>query len=156
MPQVYTSNETYHAILVAGLPLFYEFEADGTIWPGYVVMMNAPTEGHVVACTHGSNPVGVADIAMASQTGRGSVKFGTCTTHSTNTTDYYATGDQVKVISGPVVVTLVLDASENVVVGEKVQCAATAGMVEEYACLTTSDPCALVAEALETATTGLG
>jgi hypothetical protein len=156
MPQVYTSTETYHAILVAGLPLFYEFEAGANIWPGMVVELDAPTEGQVIACTQGDNPVGVADLAMAYQDGRGSVRFGTCDSHSTDTTHYYQAGDQVKVISGPIVVMLILDAGENLIVGEKVQCAATAGYVEEYACLTTSDPCALVAEALENVTTGVG
>ena len=48
MPQVYTSTETYHGILVAGLPLFYEFEAGGNIWPGMVVELDAPVEGDVI------------------------------------------------------------------------------------------------------------
>ena len=154
MPQVYTSTETYHGILVAGLPLFYEFEAGANIWPGMVVELDAPTEGDVIPCSQGDNPVGVADIAMAYQDGRGSRRLGTCDAHSDDTTSYYIDGDQVKVISGPLVVMLILDGGENLVVGEKVQCAATAGYVEEYACLTTSDPCALVAEALENVVTG--
>jgi len=163
MPQVYTSTETDFGILVAGLPLFYEFEAGADIWPGMVVELDAPTEGDVIPCSHGDNPVGVADIAMAYQDGRGSRRLSTCDSHvwpdsedeNYDTTSHYIDGDQVKVISGPIVVMLILDQTENLIVGEKVQCSDIAGYVEEYACLTTSDPCALVAEALENVTTGV-
>ena len=158
MPQWGTSSETLYGILVAGLPLFMEFEADQTIYPGMVVsLLEGETEGHVMTCDEGANAVGVADIAMATQDGNGSRRKAACDANVSQAEDNpYVAGDQVKVISGPIIVMLILDASENVIVGEKLQCATTSGMVEEYACLTTSDPCALVAEALESVTTGVG
>ncbi len=153
MPQWGTSNETHHGILVAGLPLFMEFEANETIHPGMVVEMQA--EGTIDACDAGDNPVGVADIAMATQDGNGSRRFATCDTYTSESNPYVA-GDQVKVISGPIIVNLILDDNEIITVGEKLACGDTAGYVHDIVCGTTTDPCAIVAEALETVTTGPG
>ena len=155
MPQWGTSNETDYGILVAGLPLFMEFEAYEGMYPGYVVQMQA--EGVVKKCTEGANPVGIADIAMATQDGNGSRRKADCDSNVDDGDDNpYATGDQVKVICGPIIVKLVLEASEVVTVGEKLECGTTAGQVQDYICSTTSDPCAIVAEALEDVTTGAG
>lgn len=155
MPQWGTSNETDYGILVAGLPLFMEFEADATIFPGMAVMLSA--EGHVTPCTDGANPVGIADIAMATQCGNGSRRKALCDANVDSEDDNpYDAGDQVKVISGPIIVKLILGPTEDVVFGEKVQCDDTAGMVQNYACGTTADPCAIVGESLETVSTGAG
>ena len=154
MPQWGTSNETDYGILVAGLPLFMEFEAYGTIYPGMAVMMQG--EGIVTPCTDGSNPVGIADIAMATQDGNGSRRKADCDDNVAAADDNpYDEGDQVKVISGPIIVKLILGPTEDVIAGEKLQCDDTAGMVQNYDCsLTTSDPCAIVAESLEDMSTG--
>ena len=155
MPQWGTSNETDYGILVAGLPLFMEFEAYQTTYPGYVVMMHA--EGIVKNCTEGANPVGIADIAMATQDGNGSRRYYLCDPNVDETDDNpYVAGDQIKVIAGPIIVKLVLEESEVVGVGEKLECGETAGEVQDYICSTTSDPCAIVAEALEDITTAAG
>jgi len=157
MPQWGTSNETDYGILVAGLPLFMEFEAYETIYPGMVVMMQA--EGIVKKCTEGANPVGVADIAMATQDGNGSRRYYLCDDNVDETEDNpYVAGDQVKVISnaGGILVKLILEEAEVITVGEKLECGETAGMVQDYICSTTSDPCAIVAEALEDMTTHAG
>ena len=155
MPQWGTSNETDYGILVAGLPLFMEFEAHQTTYPGYTVMMHA--EGIVKNCTEGANPVGIADIAMATQDGNGSRRYYLCDDNVAEADDNpYVAGDQVKVISGPIIVKLVLTAAEVVVVGEKLECALEAGQVQDYICSTTSNPCSIVAEALEDVTTHVG
>jgi len=155
MPQWGTSNETDYGILVAGLPLFMEFEAYNTTYPGYVVMMHA--EGVVKNCTEGANPVGIADIAMATQDGNGSRRKALCDPNVDSDDDNpYVAGDQIKVICGPIIVKLVLEEAEVIVVGEKLECGETAGQVQDYICSTTSDPCAIVAEALEDVTTHAG
>ena len=155
MPQWGTSNETDYGILVAGLPLFMEFEAYQTTYPGYVVMMQA--EGIVKNCTEGANPVGIADIAMATQDGNGSRRYYLCDDNVDEDEDNpYVAGDQIKVISGPIIVKLVLEEAEVITVGEKLECGQTAGQVQDYICSSTSDPCAIVAEALEDITTGAG
>jgi len=155
MPQWGFTNETLYGILVAGLPLFMEFEAyNSVIYPGMAVMMNG--EGFVTPCTNGANPVGIADIAMASQTGRGSRRKADCDDNvAAGDDNAYAVGDQVKVISGPIIVKLILGDDEDVVAGEKLQCDddLTAGMVQNYDCSTTADPCAIIAESLETMST---
>lgn len=155
MPQIFTSNETDYGILVAGLPLFMEMEAYEELWPGYVVMMQA--EGIVKKCTEGENPLGIADIAMATQDGNGSRRKSLCDPNvETEDDNPYVQYDQVKVIMGPIIVKLVLGQSEVVVIGEKLECGETAGEVQDYICSTTSDPCAIVAEALENVTTFIG
>ena len=155
MPQWGTSNETDYGILVAGMPLFMEFEAYEEMYPGYVVQMQA--EGVVKKCLEGLNPVGIADIAMATQDGNGSRRYYLCDPNVELLDDNpYIAGDQVKVISGPIIVKLVLGQSEVVVVGEKLECGETAGQVQDYICSTTSNPCSIVAEALEDVTTHAG
>lgn len=158
MPQWGFTNETLYGILVAGLPLFMEFEAyNSVIYPGMAVMMNG--EGFVTPCTAGSNPVGIADIAMATQDGNGSRRKADCDDNVAAGDDNpYDVGDQVKVISGPIIVKLILGDNENIAAGEKLQCDddLTAGMVGDYDCSTTADPCAIVAEALETMNTADG
>ena len=155
MPQWGTSNETDYGILVAGLPLFMEFEAYQTTYPGYVVQMHA--EGIVKNCTEGANPVGIADIAMATQDGNGSRRYYLCDPNVDLADDNpYVAGDQIKVISGPIIVKLVLEAAEVITVGEKLECGTTAGQVQDYTCSTTSNPCSIVAEALEDVTTHAG
>jgi len=155
MPQWGTSNETDYGILVAGLPLFMEFQAYQTTYPGYVVMMQA--EGVVQNCTEGANPVGIADIAMATQDGNGSRRKALCDPNVDSEDDNpYVAGDQIKVICGPIIVKLVLEAGEVIVVGEKLECGDEAGQVQDYICSTTSDPCSIVAEALEDVTTHAG
>ena len=49
-----------------------------------------------------------------------------------------------------------LEAGEVIVVGEKLECGDEAGQVQDYICSTTSDPCSIVAEALEDVTTHAG
>lgn len=161
MPQwpVPSSN----SILVGGLPLFHEYEASETIYPGMVVSFTANLGAGVAVtvrpCGFGEDPVGVALKAMADQTGRGSWMVPGCTGAESTTKNLpYLTGDQVKVVSGDVFVMLILDEEEDLVPGDKVQCSnSTHGYVEEFYCDgTTSDPCDLVAESLEkvTSTTG--
>ena len=155
MPQWGTSNETDYGILVAGLPLFMEWEAYGTIYPGMAVMFQS--EGIITPCTDGSNPVGIADIAMATQDGNGSRRKADCDDNVADADDNpYDAGDQVKVISGPIIVKLILGPNEDISAGEKLQCDDTAGMVQDYDCSTTADPCAIIAEALETMAVGAG
>ena len=147
-----------NGILVGGLPLFHEYEAYETIYPGMAVSFTGNVLPVTIqACAFGEDPVGIALKAMADQTGRGSWKVPTCTgAESTTKALPYLAGDQVKVVSGAVFVMLILDANEALVPGAKLQCsAATSGYVEEFYCDgTTADPCDLLAESLEAVTTG--
>jgi len=149
-----------NSILVGGLPLFHEYEAYESIYPGYVVSFTGATSPVTVqACAFGEDPVGVALKAMADQDGHGSwMKYNCTGAESTTKNLPYEAADQVKVASGPIFVMLVLDASQTLVPGDKVQCSAsTSGMVEEFYCDgTTSDPCDLVAESLEHVVTAAG
>lgn len=152
-----------HSILVGGLPLFHEYEAYATIYPGYVVAYTGAVDPLVIAgCDSGAaardDPVGVALLAMAHQTGRGSWRKPNCTGAGTTTKDLpYLTGDQVKVVSGDVFVMLILDQNEVLVPGDKVMCSdANPGLVIEYFCGDTADPCELVAESMESVQTGAG
>ena len=150
-----------HAILVGGLPLFHEYEAAADIYPGYVVSFTKAYDPVTITpCDSDStdhfDPVGVAVLDMADQDGHGSWRRSDCTGASDSSKDYpYETGDQVKVLSGNIFVMLVLDENETIHPGDKLMCsAANPGLVIEYFCgLTTSDPCALVAEAMEYAVT---
>jgi hypothetical protein len=158
MPQWGTAWCTDYGILVAGLPLFHEYEAGGAIWPGMVVEFHA-TEGNIQkASSKGDNIVGVADIAMATQDGNGSRRLYLCDDNTEAADDNpYATGDQVKVISGPIIVMLILEAGNDIEQGDKLQAATTDGYVTEYSCaLASANPCSLVAEALEDEFTGAG
>lgn len=150
-----------HAILVGGLPLFHEYEAAASIYPGYVVAYTKAVDPVTITpcdsdSTNYFDPVGVAVLDMADQLGHGSWRRPDCTGYSDSTKDLpYETADQVKVLSGPIFVMLVLDENENIHPGDKLMCsAANPGLVIEYFCgLTTSDPCALVAEAMQYANT---
>lgn len=156
MPQWGTAAMTDYAILVGGLPLFMEYEADGTIYPGYLVELTNP--GHVQACSsQGADIIGIADMAMADQDGHGTRRDYNCDDNTTADEDLpYQTHDQVKVISGPITVMIVLGQENTITAGDKLQCGAQAGKADEYLCLTTADPCALVAESLVDADTGTG
>lgn len=140
-----------NSILVSGVPLEFEFDAYGTIYPGMGVEYTGANSYTVQACdTLGDNLIGIADISMSSLTGRGSWR-------KDGAEDLpYITGDEMKVISGPITVMLLLaPLNQTITVGNKLQCYGTvAGTFTVYTCgLTTSDPCALVAEAMETVTT---
>ena len=149
-----------NGILVGGLPLFHEYETIENIYPGYVVSYTGSTSPvDIQACAFGEDPVGVAIMAMADQEGHGSWRKPDCDDVAAVTRDLpYQDNDQVKVVSGPVFVMLVLDASQTLVPGDKVQCSAsTAGMVEEFYCDgTTADPCDLLAESMEHVVTAAG
>jgi len=106
----------------------------------------------------GVNIIGIADLAMASQTGRGSWRKYSCIDESLDSDENlpYITGDQVKVIWGDVIVMLILCESQTITAGEKLQCCgAVPGHVKEFTCETAS-PCALIAEAMEDKATGAG
>ena len=152
-----------NAILVAGLPLFFEYEASGNIYPGYVVNLDRfpGVDWEIEACDADAvNVIGVADLAMSSQTGRGSWRKYDCDNESDVAARNlpYIDGDQVKVISGPIIVMLVLCASQTIVAGDKLQCCGgtTPGMVAEFTCLSAASPCSLIAEAMEDVTTAAG
>jgi hypothetical protein len=162
MPQYGTAGfwdcVSQHSILIAGLPLFMEYEADAITYPGMVVEFTA-TDGHIKpADTKGDNIVGVADIAMATQDGNGSRRKADCDPNVSDADENpYAIGDQVKVINGTIIVMLILEAGNDIVPGDKLQVGNTDGMVTEMSCaLASANPCSLIAEALETAFTGAG
>lgn len=145
-----------HAILVGGLPLFHEYEATGDIYPGMVVAHSGAVNPVTISpCDSGTasidDPVGVAVLSMADQHGHGSFRDPNCTGAATSNDLPYHISHQVKVVSGPVFVMLILDENQHIVPGDKVMCSdANPGYVVEFFCgLTTSDPCALVAESLE-------
>jgi hypothetical protein len=129
-----------NAILFAGVPLEMEFEASGTILPGDVVEFDTADCPKIKAGQADSDIIlGVADLAPASATTppRGSSR-----------TVAYASGDQVKVISGPIIVMLRLAASEDITCGDHLQAAAS-GEVKEFVC-GTDNACQLLAQSLET------
>jgi len=125
------------SILVAGVPLEMEFEAAGDIYPGDLVEFDTSDCPRIKAATADSNGViGVADISMGSYTGRGAKR-----------TVNYEAGDQVKVISGDILVMLRLAASNAITCGDHLQ-PAESGEVKPFVCGTDND-CQLVAQALE-------
>jgi len=135
-----------------------EFEAYGTIWPGMGVEYTGANSYTVRACnTLGANLIGIADKSMASITGRGSWRKDVADDQGAPYTSlYYTTLDELKVISGPIIVMLLLaPLNQTIDEGDKLQCYGTvAGTFTVFPCgLTTSDPCALVAEAMESVTT---
>jgi len=144
MPQWPTPS--LNSILVSGIPLEYEYEAHGTIYPGMGVEFTGANSYTMKPCTAEADVVCIADISMASLTGRGSWR-------KDGVQDLpYLTGDQFKCISGDVTVMLLLATDVAIDEGDKLECAGD-GVFREYTCLYTSDPCALVAEALEAVTT---
>jgi len=149
-----------NSILVGGLPLYHEYEAYETIYPGYVVSFTGAVDPVTIqACDKDEDPVGVALLSMADQEGHGSWRKPNCTGASdVKTYDLpYQAADQVKVVSGPVFVMLILDQNETLVPGDKVMASdANPGLVVEFYCGDTSDPCDLIAESLESVNTGAG
>ena len=148
-----------NCILVAGTPTFAEYEAYDTIYPGYAVSLDAALDDfYVRRCTaEGVNVIGIADLAQASQDGRGTWRKYDCIGESLDSDEDkpYIAHDQVKVIWGDVVVMLVLCASQAITAGTKLQCCSgSPGMVQEYLCVTAT-PCGLIAEAMEDKVTGI-
>jgi len=135
MPQ-YPTPSTNSIRVSTEQSLEHEFEAYGTIMPGDVVEFVGGGDCRIRAGTDGSDTIiGVAVLAHASVTGRGSQR-----------TSGYTTGDQVKVISGPVTVMLRLKAGEQIDCGDHLK-AAPSGEVQEYTCAT-DNSCQLLAQAL--------
>lgn len=142
-----------NSILVSGVPLEFEYEAyESNIWPGMGVNVHATNKWEAEMCDAGDNVTCIVDISMASLTGRGSWRKDSVHGYGTTTPLPLNDGDQFKCISGPVTVMLLLAVSQTIDEGEKLQCAG-AGAFGAYTCKATSDPCALVAEALEAVTT---
>jgi len=145
-----------NSILVSGVPLEHEFEAfESSIYPGMGVNIHTTNKWEAEMCDAGDNVTCIVDISMASLTGRGSWRKDSIHGHGTTTPLPYNDGDQMKCISGPITVMLLLAASQTIDEGEKLQCVGS-GAFGAYACNATADPCALVAEALEAVTTTAG
>ena len=137
-----------NSILVAGIPLEQEYEASGTIYPGMGLEYTGANSYTVKACTDGANVLAIADVSMASVTGRGSWR-------KDGDLDLpYVTSDQLKAISnaGGVIAMLLLSTDQTIDEGNKLQCAGD-GAFGIYLCRYTDDPCALTAEAMEAVTT---
>jgi len=136
---------TTHSIVVAGLPLYMEFEhaaevTTAAILPGDLVEFAGTTNCDVKAAQDDSTIViGVADISpqSASTPPRGGDR-----------TTAYQEGDQVKIVRGPLLVMLRIKTSEDISCGEMVQPAAS-GEVKAYICVTDND-CQRIAQAMET------
>jgi|26BtaG_2_1085354.scaffolds.fasta_scaffold07258_3 hypothetical protein len=142
-----------NSILVSGVPLEFEFEAfENTIYPGMGVNIHTTNRWEAEMCDDGDNVTCIVDISMASLTGRGSWRADSVRGIGTATPLPYNDGDQMKCISGPVTVMLLLAVSQTIDEGEKLQCVGS-GRFGAYVCRATADPCALVAEALEAVTT---
>ena len=156
MPQ--WPQHAHNSILVSGIPLEFEYESSGNIWPGMGVTINTTSKWEVDLCDDGDNIICVVDISMASLSGRGSWMYDSAIHgYLVDTNEYaYHDGDQMKCISGPITVMLLLADSQEIDEGDKLQCAGD-GMFGKFECLTTFnlavDPCALVAEAMEAVTT---
>jgi hypothetical protein len=130
-------NKPDNSILVAGVPLEMEYEAYGTIFPGDLVEFETTT-CKVKAAQADSNVVlGIADLAMASITQRGASRA-----------NAYIAGDQVKVISGPIIVIGRLVASADITCGDNLQ-AAPSGEIKEFVC-GTDNACQLIGQSIET------
>jgi len=146
-----------NSILVGGLPLYHEYEAHESIYPGMVVSFTGAVDPVLIQkCDLNEDPVGVATLAMADQDGHGSWRKPDCTgAGDVKTKDLpYEEADQVKIVSGPIFVMLILDQNETLVPGDKVMASdANPGLVVEFYCGDTSDPCDLIAESLESVVT---
>lgn len=136
-----------NSILVSGIPLEFEYETTATAYPGMGVTINTTSKWEVDLCDKHDNVVCIVDVSMASLTGRGSWR-------KDGVKDLpYTDNDQMKCISGPITVMLLLAASETVDEGDKLACAGD-GRFGKVACVMTTDTlCALVAEAMEAVTT---
>ena len=156
MPQ--WPQHAHNSILVSGIPLEFEYESTGNIWPGMGVTINTTSKWEADLCDDGDNIICVVDISMASLSGRGSWMYDSSIYGyiATANAKAYAEGDQMKCISGPITVMLLLADSQEIDEGDKLQCAGD-GMFGKFECLTTFnlavDPCALVSEAMEAVTT---
>ena len=125
------------AIVDAGVPLEMEWEANGDIYPGDVVEFDTAACPKIKAGTDDATGViGVAEISMGSYTGRGAKR-----------TVPYEAGDQVKVVSGDILVMLRLVNSVAITCGDHLQ-PAPSGEVKKYVC-GTDEACQLVAQAVE-------
>ena len=143
-----------NTILVSGVPLEWEYEAfEDNIWPGMGVNVHTTNKWEAEMCDAGDNVTCIVDISMASLTGRGSWRKDSVKGYAGFTNQYALDdGDQFKCISGAITVMLLLAADQTIDEGEKLQCAGS-GAFGAYTCKATSDPCALVAEALEAVST---
>lgn len=127
-----------NSILSSGVSLEMEFEAASEIYPGDVVEFDTSACPKIKAGQDDATKIiGVADVSMGSSSGRGAQK-----------TVAYAAGDQVKVISGPIIVWLRLKASADITCGDHLQSGGS-GEVKEYLCAT-DEACQLLAQSLET------
>jgi hypothetical protein len=151
MPQWPTPSD--NSILVSGIPLEHEFEAfENTIYPGMGVNIHTTNNWEAEMCDSGDNVTCIVDVSMASLTGRGSWRADSVHGVGDAVPLPYNDGDQMKCISGPITVMLLLAVSQTIDEGGKLQCVGS-GRFGAYVCRATSDPCALVAEALEAVTT---
>jgi len=125
------------AIVDAGVALEMELEANGDIYPGDVVEFDTAECPRIVAGSDDTDGIiGVADISMGSYTGRGA-KRDVC----------YEEGDQVKLVSGDMLVMLRLANSVAITCGDHLQ-PAPSGEVKKYVC-GTDNVCQLLAQAFE-------
>ena len=137
MPGPQWPRDPANSILVAGVPLEMEWEAYGTIYPGDLVEFETTTCKVKAAQADSNIVVGIADLAMASITQRGASRD-----------NAYTAGDQVKVISGPIIVMGRIAASQDITCGDNLQPAAS-GEIKEFVC-GTDNACQLIGQALET------
>lgn len=125
------------AIVDAGVPLEMELEANGDIYPGDVVEFDTTDCPRIKAGEEDTEGIiGVADISMGSYTGRGAKR-----------TVCYEAGDQVKLVSGDILVMLRLVDSVAITCGDHLQ-PAPSGEVKKYVC-GTDNACQLLAQAFE-------
>lgn len=134
-----------HSVVV-GTPsgiAYMEWEAatDSAILPGDLVQFNAPPADCTIkeGAADSAEIIGVADVHMASTTGRGG-----------DISTAYAAGDFVLVLRKAFTVMLRIAASEEIQCGEFVQPAAS-GEVKAYECGTDND-CQRIAQSLQTVT----
>jgi len=129
------------------------------------VTINTDRRWEVDLCDSGDNIICIVDISMATLSGRGSWMYDSgirgflAPTPSGGTygNDFaYADGNQLKCISGPITVMLLVADTQVIDEGTKLQCISN-GMFGVFLCFTTFnlavDPCALIAEAMEAVTT---
>ncbi len=142
-----------NSILVSGIPHEFEFEAfEDTIYPGMGVNIHTTNKWEAEMCDSGDNVTCIVDVSVASVTGRGSWRADSVHGIGDSVPLPYLDGDQMKCISGPISVMLLLAVSQTIDEGAKLQCVG-GGKFGAYNCGSTADPCALVAEALEAVTT---
>ena len=98
--------ESNNSILVSGVPLEYEYESTGNIWPGMGVTINTTSKWEADLCDSGDNIVCIVDISMASLSGRGSWRYDSAIHGYATDANLYAynDNDQMKCISGSITV----------------------------------------------------